>query len=80
VSAAVLRPLAAAAHHQGLKVWAHAAPFPERPTDVVNAGADVVSHADLLVAKLMPPTNGMPAYRILVNFTRMTLASPRCCD
>ena len=54
VSAAVLRPLVAEAHRQGLRVWAHAALFPARPSEVVAAGVDVVSHASLLVWEGVP--------------------------
>ena len=36
------------AHRQHLLVWAHAAVFPASPKDVVEAGADVVSHACML--------------------------------
>ena len=48
VSAPVLKPLVREAHRQGLRVWAHAALFPARPSEVVAAGVDVVSHASLL--------------------------------
>ncbi len=54
VSAQVLRPLVAEAHRQGLRVWAHAALFPARPSEVVAAGVDVVSHASLLVWEGVP--------------------------
>jgi imidazolonepropionase-like amidohydrolase len=49
VPATVLRPLVAEAHRQGLKVWAHATLFPARPSEVVGAGVDVISHASMLV-------------------------------
>ena len=49
VPAAVLRPLVAEAHRQGLQVWAHATLFPARPSEVVGAGVDVISHASLLM-------------------------------
>ena len=48
VSAPVLKPLVREAHRQDLRVWAHAALFPARPSEVVAAGVDVVSHASLL--------------------------------
>jgi len=55
-----LRPLVEEAHRQGLLVWSHAALFPARPSDIVDAGIDVVSHASLLawepVAQLPPYT------------------------
>ncbi|HEV8125744.1 MAG TPA: amidohydrolase family protein [Gemmatimonadales bacterium] len=47
-TAEVLPPLVAEAHRQGLKTWAHAALFPAKPSDVVTAGVDVISHAGLL--------------------------------
>ncbi len=36
------------AHSQGLKVWAHSTVFPARPSDVSQAGVDVMSHATYL--------------------------------
>ena len=42
------------AKKQGLKVWAHAAIPPSRPTDVVLGGAEVISHAgDMLVYEII---------------------------
>lgn len=37
--------IAAEAHRQGLKVWAHTAVYPATPSEVLAAKADVVSHA-----------------------------------
>jgi imidazolonepropionase-like amidohydrolase len=37
------------AHKQGLRVWAHATLYPARPSEVIDAGADAISHACLLV-------------------------------
>lgn len=69
VSADVLRPLVAEAHRQGMKVWAHAALFPARPSEVVAAGVDVVSHASLLVWEgvpvLPPPMKRVPPRPVL---------------
>lgn len=45
LDAGLIRGLTEAAHAQGLKVWAHATVYPNRPLEVVRAGADVVSHA-----------------------------------
>jgi imidazolonepropionase-like amidohydrolase len=44
VVAAIVRE----AHRQGMLVWAHAAVFPASPRQVVEAGADVVSHSCML--------------------------------
>jgi imidazolonepropionase-like amidohydrolase len=41
--------LAREAHRQGLKVWSHFAVFPAKPSEVVEAGVDVASHAVDLV-------------------------------
>lgn len=50
------------AHAQGLRVWAHAALRPATPIEVVNAGVDVVSHANL-VARAMDSTRRAAAMR-----------------
>ena len=47
-SADVVRGTVPAAHAAGLRVWAHATLFPARPSDLVDAGVDVLSHAPLL--------------------------------
>ncbi len=36
------------AHRQGIQVWAHAAVFPASPQQVIEAGADAVSHVCML--------------------------------
>ena len=59
VPAARLRPLVAEAHRQGLMVWSHAALFPARPSEIVDAGIDVLSHASLLAWE---PAAQMPLY------------------
>lgn len=48
----------AEAHRQGLKVWAHSAVFPAKPSEVVAAGVDVVSHSNYLGAEGMNPPPG----------------------
>ncbi len=53
-----LARITAEAHTQGMRVWAHAAVIPARPRDAVRAGADVLSHADILIAEALPQ---MPA-------------------
>lgn len=42
------------AHRQHLLVWAHATLYPAKPSDVVAAGVDAISHACLLVHELDP--------------------------
>ena len=41
--------ITAEAHAQGLRVWSHPVIFPTRPSAVVAAGVDVISHAGLFV-------------------------------
>jgi len=46
--ASLIEAITAEAHRQHLLVWSHAAIFPARPSDVVHAGVDVMSHADFI--------------------------------
>ncbi|WP_109126113.1 amidohydrolase family protein [Dyella sp. C11] len=50
----LVKNITAEAHRQHIMVWAHSAVFPTRPTDVINAGVDVVSHACYLAYQLEP--------------------------
>ena len=43
------RRITSEAHKQGLRVWAHATLYPAKPSEVVDAGVDAISHACLLV-------------------------------
>jgi imidazolonepropionase-like amidohydrolase len=50
--------IVAEAHRQGMLVWAHASVFPASPEQVIDSGADVVSHACMLAyqaSATMPP-------------------------
>jgi imidazolonepropionase-like amidohydrolase len=49
LDADIARRITAEAHRQGLLVWAHATLYPARPSDVVDAAVDAISHACLLV-------------------------------
>ena len=42
------------AHRQGLRVWTHATIFPAKPSDIVDAGADTISHSAYLVWEAAP--------------------------
>lgn len=52
---ALAQRLAEEAHRQKLLVWSHAALIPAVPSEVVGAGADIVSHAHLVALEGMPP-------------------------
>ncbi len=55
---ALAAKITAEAHRQGTKVWAHATLYPAKPTEVVAAGVDVISHACLLVRESATPAPG----------------------
>ncbi|GLR19049.1 amidohydrolase family protein [Portibacter lacus] len=44
ISPDLLKVISEEAHRQGLKVWSHAAIFPSKPSDAVNAKVDAISH------------------------------------
>lgn len=64
LAASTVAQVTAEAHRQGLKVWAHSAVFPAKPSEVVAAGVDVVSHSVYLGAEGMnPPPESYEAAR-----------------
>ncbi len=63
----------AEAHRQGMKVWSHSAVFPTKPSELVAAGADVISHTVYLGSEGMntPPTSYEAARRGLgIDYTK----------
>ncbi|MEO8450849.1 MAG: amidohydrolase family protein [Gemmatimonadota bacterium] len=57
LDARLVAAITAEGHAQGMRVWSHPVIFPTRPSAVVAAGVDVISHASLLVwegAETMP--------------------------
>lgn len=48
----MMRRLTEEAHRQGMKVWAHVALIPAKPSDVIAAGPDVVSHIEMFFFEL----------------------------
>jgi len=56
--------ITAEAHRQGLKVWAHSAVFPAKPSEVIAAHVDVISHSVYLGAEgIDPPVESYEAAR-----------------
>jgi predicted amidohydrolase YtcJ len=53
--ASLVATITTEAHRQRMLVWAHAAIFPARPSDVADAGVDVMSHADFLAFESVTP-------------------------
>jgi imidazolonepropionase-like amidohydrolase len=56
-----------------MTVWAHAALFPARPSEVVNAGVDVLSHAAYLSWETV---DSLPSYRNRVKAAPFRSAKP----
>lgn len=59
--------ITAEAHRQGIPIWAHAAVFPATPKDVLDAGADVVSHVCMLAYQVSNPIPGQYHNRAAVE-------------
>jgi imidazolonepropionase-like amidohydrolase len=78
VSAPVLSEITAEAHRQHMLVWAHATVFPARPSEVADAGVDVMSHACMLgyeVSDPIPPAAMHPP--VPVDAKKLELPNPR---
>jgi imidazolonepropionase-like amidohydrolase len=71
LSAALVRSITAEAHRQGLRVWAHAAVFPARPSEIVDAGVDVVSHACMLGYEVSDPMPSEVAPPVPVEVSKL---------
>ncbi|HET7931986.1 MAG TPA: amidohydrolase family protein [Rhodanobacteraceae bacterium] len=74
-------PLVAAiipeAHRQGLRVWAHATVFPAKPSDLVNAGVDTLSHSPYLVWEAAPSVPDDYRMRAMGDFEHVKPDAPQ---
>ncbi|MDO9430291.1 MAG: amidohydrolase family protein [Phenylobacterium sp.] len=59
--------ITAEAHRQGVPIWAHAAVFPATPAQVLDAGADVVSHVCMLAYQVSDQIPGQYHKRAAVQ-------------
>jgi imidazolonepropionase-like amidohydrolase len=75
--AELVRAITVEAHRQNMMVWAHATVFPARPSEVVDAGVDVISHSCLLGYEISEPA--VPAYqhRVPVATVATLKANPK---
>jgi imidazolonepropionase-like amidohydrolase len=73
----LLAELVAEAHRQGLLAWAHATVFPAKPSEVVAAGADVLSHTAYLVWEAAGRTPQDYTVRARGDFRRTRPDDPR---
>ncbi len=62
--------ITAEAHRQHLLVWSHATLYPAKPSEVVAAGVDAISHACLLVREPDPHVPGWTQPRRPVDLAR----------
>ena len=70
LNASLAAKIAAEAKRQRMRVWAHFALFPARPSDVVRAGVEVVSHAPLIAWEIgdsMPDVTQRGRYDVRVT-------------
>ena len=60
------------AHRQHILVWAHATLYPAKPSEVVAAGVDVISHACLLIRESAAPAPRFTEPRAKVSLDAFT--------
>jgi imidazolonepropionase-like amidohydrolase len=65
------------AHRQNMLVWAHATVFPARPSEVVDAGVDVISHSCLLGYEISEPAVPVYQHRVPVATVATLKANPK---
>jgi imidazolonepropionase-like amidohydrolase len=75
--AELVRAITVEAHRQNLLVWAHATVFPARPSEVVDAGVDVISHSCLLGYEISEPAVPAYAHRVPVAPLATLKANPK---
>ena len=63
IEPSLVKDIAGSARAAGFQVWSHAAVFPAKPSEVVESGVDVISHAAFFVwegTTELPPTYNHP--------------------
>ena len=75
LSPELVRGITAEAHRQGMPVWAHSMVFPTRPLEVVEAGADVISHACYLAWEAMADVPSVYNHDIVPRYTAFNAES-----
>jgi imidazolonepropionase-like amidohydrolase len=75
--ASLVSAITAEAHRQHMQVWAHAAVFPAIPSEVVDAGVDVISHACLLGFEVSNPVVPSREARIPVDSAKVLQPSAK---
>lgn len=75
--AALVEEIILEAHRQGLRVWAHATVFPAKPSDLVDAGVDTVSHSPYLVWEAAPNVPDDYKMRAMGDFEHVKPDAPQ---
>jgi imidazolonepropionase-like amidohydrolase len=75
--AALVAAIIPEAHRQGLRVWAHATVFPARPSDLVDAGVDTLSHSPYLVWQAAPSVPDDYRMRAMGDFEHIKPDAPQ---
>jgi imidazolonepropionase-like amidohydrolase len=75
--ASLVKAITAEARRQGLLVWTHSTIFPAKPSDVVAAGADSISHTAYLAWEAAPYVPPDYRSRALLDFTRIRPDDPK---
>jgi len=75
--AELVKAITVEAHRQNMLVWAHATVFPARPSEVVDAGVDVISHSCLLGYEISEPAVPAYAHRVPVGTVATLKANPK---
>jgi len=75
--AALVAAIIPEAHRQGLRVWAHATVFPARPSDLVDAGVDTLSHSPYLVWEATPNVPDDYKMRAMGDFEHIKSDAPQ---
>ena len=73
----LVQAITAEAHRQHMLVWAHAAVFPALPSEVVNAGVDVISHACMLGYEVSSPHVASYEKRTPLDVTKVMHPNPQ---
>jgi imidazolonepropionase-like amidohydrolase len=69
LSGPLAKRAAAEAKRQGLHVWAHLATFPAKPSEIVDAGVEVVSHALLVPFEVQRAASWKERLRVDLSIT-----------
>ncbi len=65
------------AHAQQMKVWTHATIFPAKPSDIVDAGSDVISHAMYLIWEAVDDIGNSYTVRAKGPFDKIPFDHPK---